>query len=123
VPTVAILSSCYSGSFTAMRAANRVIITAARADRPSFGCQAGNDWTLFGTALINHAFRQPLPLEVQFQRAKALIGAAEEQAGLEPSNPQVSIGPDTAGWRGALDARAPKVASAPVGEPVQGLGI
>jgi hypothetical protein len=119
-----ILQACYSGQFVpALKAPGTIVVTAAAEDRPSFGCQAGNDWTLFGTALINHAFRQPLPLEVQFQRAKALIGAAEEQAGLEPSNPQVSIGPDTAGWRGALDARAPKVASAPVGEPVQGLGI
>ena len=119
-----ILQACYSGQFVpALRGPGTIVVTAAAEDRPSFGCEAGNDWTLFGTALINHAFRQPLPLDVQFERAKALIAGAEQQAGLEPSNPQVSIGSDTAAWRSALDARAPKVASAPVGDPVQGLGI
>jgi hypothetical protein len=119
-----ILQACFSGQFVpALKGPGTIVVTAAAEDRSSFGCQAGNDWTLFGTALINHAFRQPLPIDVQFQRAKALIAAAEQQAGLEPSNPQVSIGSDTAAWRGALDARAPKVASAPVGEPLQGLGI
>lgn len=118
------LQACYAGQFVpALRRPGTVVITAADENHPSFGCQAGNDWTLFGTALINHAFRQPLPLEIQFQRAKALIAAAEEQAGLEPSNPQVYIGTDTSTWRNALDARAPKVASAPVGDPVKGLGI
>ncbi len=118
------LQACFSGQFVpALRAPGTVIVTAAADDRSSFGCQAGNDWTLFGDALVNHALRQPLPFEVQVKRATALIAAAEEKAGLEPSNPQVSIGSETAGWLTALDARAPKVASTPVGQPIPGLGI
>ena len=119
-----ILQACFSGQFVpALRAAGTVVVTAAAEDRSSFGCQAGNDWTLFGDALINHALRQPLPFDLQLRRATALIAAAEEKADLPASNPQISLGADTAGWLGALDARAPKVASAPVGAPIPGLGI
>ena len=119
-----ILQACFSGQFVpALRATGTVVVTAAAEDRSSFGCQAGNDWTLFGDALINHALRQPLPFDLQLRRATALIAAAEEKADLPASNPQISLGADTAGWLGALDARAPKVASAPVGAPIPGLGI
>jgi hypothetical protein len=119
-----ILQACFSGQFvSALDAPGTIVVTAAAQDRSSFGCQAGNDWTLFGTALINHAFRQPLPLDVQLRRATALIAAAEDRAGLQPSNPQISIGEGTASWVKALDEREPKVGTAPVGQPVQGLGI
>lgn len=118
------LQACFSGQFVpALEDAGTVVVTAAADDRSSFGCQAGNDWTLFGDALINHAFRQPLPLDIQLRRATALIAAAEEQANLTASNPQISIGSETAGWLAALDAREPKITSAPVGAPIPGLGI
>jgi hypothetical protein len=119
-----ILQACYSGQFVpALSGPGTVVVTAAAQDRSSFGCQAGNDWTLFGDALINHAMRQPLPLELQLHRATALISAAEEKASLPASNPQISEGSDTSGWLNALDLRQPKVASAPVGAPIPGLGI
>lgn len=118
------LQACFSGQFVpALKAPGSVVVTAAAEDRSSFGCQAGNDWTLFGDALINHALRQPLPFDLQLRRATALISAAEEEAKLPASNPQISIGSDTASWMNALDARAPKLASAPVGAPIPGLGI
>jgi hypothetical protein len=118
------LQACYSGQFVpVLQSPSTIVVTAAADDRSSFGCQAGNDWTLFGTALINHAFRQPLPLDVQFRRATALIAAAEDRAKLLPSNPQVSIGEDTGAWVNALDEREPKDGTHPVGQPVQGLGI
>ena len=118
------LQACFSGQFVpALKAPGSVVVTAAAEDRSSFGCQAGNDWTLFGDALINHALRQPLPFDLQLRRATALISAAEEEANLPASNPQISIGSDTATWMNALDARAPKLASVPVGAPIPGLGI
>jgi len=118
------LQACFSGQFVpALKAPGSVVVTAAAEDRSSFGCQAGNDWTLFGDALINHALRQPLPFDLQLRRATALISAAEEEAKLPASNPQISIGSDTASWMNALDARSPKLASAPLGAPIPGLGI
>src|SRR5207248_10797014 len=94
-----ILQACFSGQFVpALKSPGTIVVTAAAADRSSFGCQAGNDWTFFGDALVNHAFRQPLPLDIQLQRASALIAAAEDRHHLTPSNPQVSTGSDTAKW-------------------------
>lgn len=118
-----ILQACFSGQFVrALKSPDTVIATAAEEDRSSFGCQAGNDWTYFGDALINHAFRQPLPLDVQFRRASALIAAAEQRDELTPSNPQFNFGADTAKWLNALDQREPAAASMPVGQNVLGLG-
>lgn len=112
-----ILQACYSGQFVPSLAAEGTIVaTAAAADRPSFGCSAGNDWTLYGHALINVAMREPQPLESQFRRASEIVAEAEQRAGLPPSNPQLSIGRATAGWLKAIEARAPKTATKPVGE-------
>ncbi len=113
-----IIQACYSGQFVAPLATERTIVaTASSADRPSFGCSAGNDWTLYGHALVNLAMREPQALEAQFKRAAEIVAEAEQRAGLPPSNPQLSIGGATAGWLKALEARAPKIATKPVGEP------
>jgi len=113
-----IIQACYSGQFVAPLSSDRTIIaTASSADRPSFGCSAGNDWTLYGHALINLAMREPKALEAQFRRASEIVAEAEQRAGLQPSNPQLSIGRATSGWLKALEARAPKIATRPVGEP------
>jgi hypothetical protein len=118
-----ILQACFSGQFIpALKDPATIVVTAAAADRSSFGCQAGNDWTFFGDALINHAFRQPLPLDVQLQRASTLIGAAEDHDGLTPSNPQVNVGDDVGKWLSPLEQRKPKTTSDPVGQSVLGLG-
>ena len=105
-----------------LKGPSTIIATAAADDRTSFGCQAGNDWTYFGDALINHAFRQPLPLDVQFRRAWALIAAAESRDNLTPSNPQFNIGAATSKWLNALDQREPAATVPPVGQTVLGLG-
>jgi hypothetical protein len=31
-----------------------VVLTAAAADKTSFGCEPSRDWTFFGDALFNH---------------------------------------------------------------------
>lgn len=118
-----ILQACFAGQFIpVLKDANTIIVTAAARDRTSFGCQAGNDWTFFGDALINHALRQPLPFDVQVRRAMALIGAAEDREKLDPSNPQVSTGSDTSKWLSRLEERKPAATSEPVGQTVLGLG-
>src|SRR5207248_535587 len=93
-----ILQACFSGQFvTALRGPTSIVVTAAAENRSSYGCQAGNDWTLFGDALINHAFRQPLSLDLQLRRATALISAAEERGHLRRSKvPRVA---STMTWR------------------------
>ena len=60
------IQACFSGQFVpALASPGTVVITAASADKPSFGCDPGNDWTLFGDALVNRALREPGPLLVQ----------------------------------------------------------
>ena len=119
-----ILQACYSGQFVPTLQQDRtIVVTAAAADRSSFGCQAGNDWTLFGDALINHALREPGQLSVQLRRVTEMIAKVENGAGLPPSNPQIAIGPASGGWLSALEKRAPKVASKPVGQPIPGLSL
>ena len=113
-----ILQACYSGQFVpALASPQTVVATAASATRSSFGCTASNDWTFFGHALINQALRQPDTFARQFRRAFVSIYGWEKKLRIAPSDPQVSVGKDTAGWLAALDARAPKTAAAPTGNP------
>lgn len=113
-----ILQACFSGQFVPVLAAPRsVVATASSSMKSSFGCSAGNDWTFFGYALINQAMRQPDSFARQFRRAYVTILGWERRLGIDASSPQISIGGETAGWLAALDAREPKTASAPVGQP------
>lgn len=91
---VLIVSSCFSGIFTALAAPNTLVITAADADHPSFGCEEGNRWTYFGDAFFNRALRHPGPLAELFAEAQTLIRAREQAKGFEASNPQIAGGSD-----------------------------
>lgn len=113
-----LLSACYAGVFVPMlQSDTTAIVTAAAADRTSFGCQADADWTFFGDALINQALRKPQPLPAAAAEAQRLIAGWERQGRLEPSNPQVAIGAGAQRWLAALDARTPRTASARTGRP------
>jgi len=113
-----ILQACFAGQFVpALSSPSTVIATASSDMKSSFGCTAGNDWTFFGYALIDLAMRQPDTFVRQFRRAYVNILEWEHKLGIESSSPQMKVGSETAGWLTALDARAPKAASAPVGNP------
>ena len=113
-----ILSACFSGVFVPrLQSDTTAIVTAASADRSSFGCVADNDWTFFGDAMINHALRKPQPLRAAFTEASALITSWETQFPVQPSQPQVQIGAGAERWLAALDRRLPPAASRPVGRP------
>lgn len=113
-----IISACFSGVFVPTLAApDGAVITAAAANRTSFGCASDNDWTFFGDALVNHALRKSQPLTAAFGEARELVGTWEAHAGLIPSNPQIAIGPQAASWLRPIEARMPKQASVPVGRP------
>ncbi|WP_421999114.1 C13 family peptidase [Reyranella sp.] len=53
-PTVVVVSACHSGVFLspAMRQPNRIVLSAAAADRVSFGCGAGDQYTYFDQCLL-----------------------------------------------------------------------
>lgn len=111
-----ILSACYSGIFVPRLASDSgVVITAAAADRSSFGCGAGNDWTYWGDALLNRALRKAQPLAAAFAEAGASVSAWEAAGKLTPSNPQVSFGKEAARWLEPLEKRMPRGETQPVG--------
>lgn len=111
-----ILSACYSGIFVpALSSDQSVVVTAASAQRTSFGCAPGNDWTFFGDAFINTALRKPQPLTQASEEAKALITLWEAGRGLIPSDPQIFIGDKARGWLEPLEMRVPKTETPKVG--------
>ena len=90
---VVVISACYSGIFIP-RLANPdiLVITAADADHPSFGCQDKAKWTYFGDAFFNVALRQVNSLKDAFVFARALVQKRESRERFEPSNPMMAGG-------------------------------
>jgi hypothetical protein len=112
------VSACFSGQFVpTLKTDDSIILTAASAERSSFGCAPGNDWTFFGDALINSALRKPQPLSAAVKEAHGLISGWETDKKLTPSEPQVSYGKNTSAWLDALEKRMPKTATEKVGKP------
>ncbi|MEL6487878.1 MAG: C13 family peptidase, partial [Pseudomonadota bacterium] len=112
------LSACFSGVFVdPLASRDTAIFTAAAANRSSFGCEAENDWTFYGDALINNALRQPLSLSQAGKQAVNLVAKWETERRLLASLPQTRIGDGVSEWLPALEARMPKVATSPVGRP------
>jgi hypothetical protein len=90
---VVIVSACYSGVFAQKLADERtLVITAASADRSSFGCEDGATWTYFGDAFFNKALRGERRLDVAFEKARALVTRREQREGFDPSHPQIAGG-------------------------------
>jgi len=99
-----IVSACYSGGFVeALRGSRTLAISAARADRNSFGCGHDGDYTYFGRAFLGEELPGAASIEAAFEGARARIGAREQSEGLTPSEPQISVGEEI---RARLDALA-----------------
>ncbi len=113
-----ILSACYSGVFVSELASpDTAILTAAAGNRTSFGCEAENDWTFFGDAMINRALRKPQSLQEASKEANRSVATWEAERRLLASLPQTSIGDEALKWLADLEARMPQTATEPVGRP------
>ena len=92
-PTVVVISACFSGIFVdSLAAPNRMIMTAARRDRSSFGCSEDATYPYFDACVIS-----TLPTATDFialaNGVRACVKDREEAEVLSPaSEPQVSIG-------------------------------
>ncbi len=110
---IVIVSACFSGHFILpFTDPNTVVLTAAAADKTSFGCEPNREWTYFGDALFNHSLRGGGSLMSAYDEALKLITkwetdlqvkwkampAAQRQREPEPapSNPQSSAGDNAA---------------------------
>jgi len=107
---VIIVSACFSGHFILPFSSDpgALVLTAAAADKTSFGCEPSRDWTYFGDALFNHALRGGSSLLESYDDALSLIAtwekdlhvkwealpASQKKPGTEPlpSNPQSNVG-------------------------------
>lgn len=92
-PTVVIASGCYSGGFAGapMTRRNRIVLTAARADRPSFGCGADDDFTVYDGCLLS-AMRRATLWRDAWPLIRACVTTAERAEGYPPSGPRAWFG-------------------------------
>jgi hypothetical protein len=96
-PTVVIVSACYSGIFLeqGMAQPNRVILTAARRDRPSFGCSAGETYTYFDKCLLDN-WTWVYTWQDLYDRTRKCVADREAELNEKPSEPQAYFGTDVA---------------------------
>jgi hypothetical protein len=96
-PTVVIISACFSGTFVpVLKGDNRMILTAARPDRTSFGCGQDNKYPFFDTCVLAtiHAVHGFPELA---DKVRACVAQREADTGMSPpSEPQVFVGPKIA---------------------------
>jgi hypothetical protein len=96
-PTVLVVSACYSGVFVPVLAGpNRLVLTAARPDRTSFGCGETDRYTFF-----DNCFLQSLGGNGDFpdlaRAVQACVAAREKKEQVSPpSQPQLAIGQEAA---------------------------
>ena len=90
---VIVISACHAGAFIdALHDDNSIILTAAAADRTSFGCSDDRELTYFGEAFYRDALPQSATLQDAFSKAKADIASREEREHVRASNPQAFFG-------------------------------
>jgi len=111
---VIVISACYAGGFIgALRDPKTVIITAAAADRTSFGCSNDSELTYFGEAFYGQALPRARSLRDAFDAAKTAVAERESREHVTASDPQAYFGEEIeaklARMSGALRRAAGKV--------------
>jgi hypothetical protein len=87
---VVVLSACYSGGFIdELKDANSLIMTAASADKTSFGCADDSLFTYFGKAYFKESLKPGVDFEQAFVKAKKLVSTWEKEQKITKSNPQI----------------------------------
>jgi hypothetical protein len=90
---VIVVSACYSGGFVdALKDERTLIITAASADRTSFGCGNASDATYLAQALFGQALMKTHSFEAAFEEARKTIEGWEQEKGITASQPQIYVG-------------------------------
>lgn len=93
VPTVVVVSACYSGGFATGKMAkpNRIVLTAARNDRPSFGCQVHRVYNFFDECLLG-ALPKSATWRAVADGSRECVHRMERALGEQPSEPQAYFG-------------------------------
>jgi len=100
-----IVSACFSGAFiTPLADPRTAIVTAASADRTSFGCAPERDWTYFGDAFFSRALSKGIGLKAAFKEAQTTILNWEKRDSVLSSDPQIKVGRLADFWLSKLEA-------------------
>ncbi|MGH8529618.1 MAG: C13 family peptidase [Nevskiales bacterium] len=107
---VIVVSGCYSGSFiTSLKNEHTLVMTAAREDRTSFGCDDEAEFTYFGRAYFEQALNQTDSFIEAFEKARHLVAEWETRDKFTHSEPQIASHPDIerklAKWRASLTTK------------------
>jgi hypothetical protein len=90
---VIVVSACYSGGFMDdLASPMTLVMTAARRDRPSFGCGDDSELTYFGRALLVDALNQTRSFTAAFELARETVHELELADDFEASEPQMQVG-------------------------------
>jgi hypothetical protein len=91
-PTVVFVAACFSGVFVnALSGPNRFVMTAARPDRPSFGCGDNDHYTFFDNCWLD-SIGGTGDFSGLANSIRACVSHKEQQIGALPSEPQLQIG-------------------------------
>ena len=102
-PTVVFVAACFSGVFVpALSAPNRFVMTAARPDRPSFGCGDNDHYTFFDNCWLD-SIGGVGDFGSLANAIRACVSRKEAEIHAFPSEPQLAIGAQIAAamprWR------------------------
>jgi len=101
VPTLVVISACYSGAFVEpLKAPQRVVLTATDARRAAFRCRYDGDHTPFAQALFGQDGVADLPVTAWMAQAQKAVAAQEKRRKLPPSLPQIFVGAEAQAWAG-----------------------
>jgi hypothetical protein len=117
---VLVVSACYSGGYVeALRDPHTLVLTAASADRSSFGCGAASKVTYFGKAFLAQALNRHDDFIAAFGQARESIRRWERRRKIRASRPQIDQGEHIAAqlqrWRAGFEP-GPEVPFAPAAE-------
>ncbi|MFN0042601.1 MAG: C13 family peptidase [Alphaproteobacteria bacterium] len=97
-PTVVVMSGCHTGTFLreATQRPNRIILTAARREKVSFGCDFRREYTYFDGCFLGE-FDRAADWRELFDKTVLCIERLESASGVERSEPQAYFGDAIAG--------------------------
>jgi len=91
---VVIVSACFSGNFVGpLSTGDTMVLTAASADRPSYGCSSDSRMTDFSKALYLKALARTRSLREAAVQTLDLVREDEKARGYAQSRPQLRSGP------------------------------
>ncbi|MET0419354.1 MAG: C13 family peptidase [Actinoplanes sp.] len=92
-PVIAVISACFSGVFVPQLATpNRMVLTAARRDRTSFGCGQANRYPYFDECFLGEIGRAANFTALADQVRQCVAARETKEGAKPPSEPQLFVG-------------------------------